>query len=65
MKTPENNKEQTMKAEEHEADLTRHNEKSVEALDALVTIRERSTTFEDSQVNVSNLKDKRDNKKQD
>ena len=64
MKTPENNKEETMNAKEHKVDLTRHNKKSVEAVDALVTIRERSMTFEDLQVNVRSLKDTHKNNKQ-
>ena len=64
MQTPENSKEETMKAKEHKVDITQHNEKSVEAVDALVTIRERSMTFKDLQVNISNLKDKNKNKKE-
>ena len=49
-----------MDAEEHNVALMQYN-KSVEAVAALVTIRERSTTFNDLQVNVHNLKDKHKN----
>jgi len=59
-KSPENKKEDTMDAEEHDVVLTQYNE-SVEAVAALVMIRERSTTFDDSQVNIQNLKDKHKN----
>ena len=52
-------------AKEHEVKLTQNNKNSVEAVDALATIRERSTTFKDLQVNVSKLKDKHGKNKQD
>ena len=55
-KSPEINKEESMDTKEHKVALTQHNNKSVEAVAALVMIRERSTTFNDLQVNVHNLK---------
>ena len=48
-KSPENNKEETMDAEEHDVAQTQHT-MSIEAVDALVMIREHSTTFDDLQV---------------
>ena len=56
-KSPETSKEETMDAKEHKVDLTWHDKKSVEAVAALVTVRERSTAFDELQVNVQNLKD--------